>query len=170
MVHAVIHLLLFIVCLWTDSLSFVWFLSFRYIDVYGGDALNSYLIHCMEKFEVIEPQMIASTLDSFMKRWNEDYWFSIYLWYILTWFILCRGDFRVQFTHSQKPDVSVFEMLYNMAGTLLQKSNKLQDIKEKQTKALFVGVYRRILWSELLCTYAYIYVTTSDYEYAFKCL
>lgn len=76
----------------------------------------------------------------------------------------------MQFTHSQKPDVSVFEMLYNMAGTLLQKSNKLQDIKEKQTKALFVGVYRRILWSELWCMYAYVYVTTLDYEYAFKCL
>ena len=55
----------------------------------------------------------------------------------------------MQFSHTQKPDVSVFELLYNMAGTLLQKSNKLQELKEKQTKALFIGVYRRILWSEL---------------------
>jgi len=60
-----------------------------------------------------------------------------------------RGDFKVQFTHSDKPMVSVFELLYNMAGTLLQKSNKLQDMREKQMKVVFNGVYRRILWSKL---------------------
>ena len=55
----------------------------------------------------------------------------------------------MQFTHSDRPMVSVFDLLYNMAGTLLQKSNKLQDLKEKQTRALFIGVYRRSLWSKL---------------------
>ena len=55
----------------------------------------------------------------------------------------------MQFTHSDKPIVSVFQLLYNMAGTSLQKSNKLQELKEKQTKVPFIGVYRRILWSKL---------------------
>ena len=58
----------------------------------------------------------------------------------------------MQFDHVQQSDVSVFKLLYLMAGVMLEKSNKLQELKEKSTKVNFVGVYRRMLWSKLQCS------------------
>jgi len=64
--------------------------------------------------------------------------------------VVCRGDFLVQFDHVQQSDVSVFKLFYLMAGVMLEKSNKLQELKEKNTKVKFIGIYRRMLWSKLL--------------------
>ena len=62
--------------------------------------------------------------------------------------MLYREDFLVQFNHVQQIDASVFELLYIMAAKMLEKSNKLQEMKEKDTKVCFSGVYRRMLWSK----------------------
>lgn len=40
----------------------------RYKDMYGGDAMNAYLRHCLEKFEALDLQSIGSVLTSFMQK------------------------------------------------------------------------------------------------------
>ena len=58
----------------------------------------------------------------------------------------------MEFNYRQTNDapVSVFELLYDMADIMLTKSNKLQEIRQRHSKASFFGVYRRILWSKLM--------------------
>jgi len=79
--------------------------------------------------------------------------------------MLYRGDFKVQFDHVPQSDVSVFKLLPLMAARMLKKSNKLQEIKEKNNKVYSAGVYRRMLWSKShiydCCMYVHMHVHVS---------
>ena len=54
------------------------------------------------------------------------------------------GDFMIEFHYSPKNTVSVHERLYEMTSAMLERSNKLQEMRDKNTN----GIYRRILWSK----------------------
>ena len=44
--------------------------------MYGGphsDAVNGYLVHCMEKFETLDAECITSVIFSFMQRYAHFY-------------------------------------------------------------------------------------------------
>jgi len=48
------------------------FSTFRYSEAYGGphnDAVNAYLVHCMEKFEALDAESIGSVLFSLMPKY-----------------------------------------------------------------------------------------------------
>ena len=55
-----------------------------------------------------------------------------------------RKDFLVQFHHDVQPNVSVFQLMYEMSTTMLDTSNKLH----KKSMEVSGGVYYRMLWSK----------------------
>lgn len=62
-----------------------------------------------------------------------------------------RENFFVQFHHGAKPNVSVFQLLYDMSNTMLEKSIKLYNKSKDKSKKISSVIYYRMLWSKSMC-------------------
>ena len=70
-IHVISALLMHIYLYTTYTTCTVCIIHIRYNDVYGGphnDAMSSYLVHCLEKFETLDLQTITDVLTSFMQK------------------------------------------------------------------------------------------------------
>jgi len=107
--------------------------------MYNSDeAINTYLHHCIEKFEAItDLQRIADVMHSFVQGYGVQCYNTDC--YLLSNF---RGNFTVQWYHHQKSDCAVFTLLYNMSETMLDRSVKVKEFNKVS------GIYPRILWSK----------------------
>ena len=57
----------------------------------------------------------------------------------------------VQFHHGEKQNVSVFQLLYDMSNTMLEKSIRLHYKSKDKSKKSPSVIYYRMLWSKSMC-------------------
>ena len=115
--------------------------------MYGrGETVNNYLHNCITKFEgITDVQTIANVVNQFTQRY---FWFDIIL---LLFCVIDRENFFVQFHHGANPNVSVFQLLYDMSNTMLEKSIKLHNKSKDKSKKISSAIYYRMLWSKYMC-------------------